>query len=99
MTGAMLKEKEKKLHEFFKLDTNLNTTNMNAFDTNGTIKKYENAEKIIEDFYSVRMDMYYKRKVDLEKKVEYQTKFAINKVRVGEVWEVCRFVVCTNTVY
>ncbi|GMH88134.1 hypothetical protein TrVE_jg13240 [Triparma verrucosa] len=84
MTGAMLKANEKRLHEFFKLDTNLNTTNMNAFDMNGTIKKYENAEEILSDFFDVRLDMYYKRKVNLEKKSEYQTKVAMNKARFIE---------------
>lgn len=51
------------LHEFFKLTSKINTSNMICFDFEGKIKKYDSPEEILEDFYSVRLAYYQKRKV------------------------------------
>ena len=50
-------------HEFFKLTTKINTSNMVCFDFDGKIKKYSSPEEIIEDFYPKRLAYYQKRKV------------------------------------
>ena len=54
---------EEGLEKFFKLTTNINTSNMIAFDTNGKIHKYESPEEILGEFYPLRLQYYQKRKV------------------------------------
>ena len=51
------------LAEKFKLNKTIATSNLVAFDHRGQIKKYENVEDILEEFYAYRMAMYTKRKV------------------------------------
>lgn len=50
------------LLEKFKLTTTVSTTNLVAFDTNGMIRKYANAEEIMEEYYHYRLKMYGLRK-------------------------------------
>ncbi|KAK3374445.1 DNA topoisomerase [Lasiosphaeria ovina] len=50
------------LLEKFKLSKSIGTTNLVAFDTEGKIRKYENPEEILEEFYHYRLAMYGKRK-------------------------------------
>ncbi|KAK4226804.1 putative DNA topoisomerase 2 [Podospora fimiseda] len=50
------------LLEKFKLTTTVSTTNLVAFDTNGMIRKYANAEDIMEEYYHYRLKMYGVRK-------------------------------------
>ena len=47
----------------FKLTQTISTSNMMCFDPDGSIKKYNNAEEIIQEFYAVRLQYYQKRKV------------------------------------
>ena len=64
MSEKELEKAEKQgLHEFFKLTTKVNTSNMVCFDFDGKIKKYNSPEEIIEDFYPKRLAYYQKRKV------------------------------------
>ena len=51
------------LAERFKLNKTVATSNLVAFDTRGQIRKYENVEEILEEYYVYRMAMYTKRKV------------------------------------
>jgi hypothetical protein len=51
------------LIDYFKLRSKVNTSNMILFDQEGRIKKYDNPEAILEDFYPVRLGYYQKRKV------------------------------------
>jgi DNA topoisomerase-2 len=51
------------LHEFFRLTSKINTSNMICFDFEGKIKKYDSPEEILEDFYPMRLAYYQKRKV------------------------------------
>ena len=53
------------LEEYFKLTSKISTNNMICFDFEGKIKKYNNPEEILEDFYPVRLSYYQKRKVCL----------------------------------
>lgn len=48
--------------ERFKLSKQVATSNLVAFDTRGQIRKYENVEEILEEFYQFRMNMYTERK-------------------------------------
>jgi DNA topoisomerase-2 len=53
---------EEGLTERFKLSKTVGTTNLVAFDTQGKIRKYENPEEIMEEYYHYRLAMYSKRK-------------------------------------
>ncbi|KAL5612572.1 uncharacterized protein BROUX77_002728 [Berkeleyomyces rouxiae] len=46
----------------FKLNKQVATSNMVAFNTQGQIHKYENTEEIMEEFYHYRLDMYERRR-------------------------------------
>lgn len=48
--------------ERFKLSKQVATTNLVAFDSRGQIRKYENVEEILEEFYQFRLNMYTERK-------------------------------------
>lgn len=50
------------LLEKFKLTTTVSTTNLVAFDTQGKIRKYDNVEEIMEEYYHYRLKMYTERK-------------------------------------
>jgi DNA topoisomerase-2 len=68
---------------FFKLEKNITTTNMVAFNKNGLITKYGSAEDVLWEFYKYRLDMYVKRR-----------KYLINTLqeRIKEISEQVRFV-------
>lgn len=64
MSAKELEKAERQgLHEFFRLTSKLNTSNMICFDFEGKIKKYDSPEEILEDFYPMRLAYYQKRKV------------------------------------
>lgn len=46
----------------FKLSNRLGTNNMHLFGPDRVIKKYDNPEQIIEDFYEIKLELYKKRK-------------------------------------
>lgn len=48
--------------ERFKLTASVNLSNMVAFDPLGRIKKYDNPNEILREFYFVRLEFYQKRK-------------------------------------
>lgn len=50
------------LLERFKLTSSINLSNMVAFDSLGRIKKYENPNDMLREFYYVRLEYYQKRK-------------------------------------
>jgi len=50
------------LIEKFKLSKIISATNLVAFDTQGKIKKYENPEEMLEEYYHYRLAMYTERK-------------------------------------
>jgi len=53
---------EDKIIEKFKLKTTINTSNMVLFDSNLKIKKYQNVQAILEEFYPLRLKYYTHRK-------------------------------------
>lgn len=50
------------VHKTFKLQSTFTTTSMILFDSKGCLRKYENAEEILKEFYQVRLEFYDKRK-------------------------------------
>ncbi len=69
-------EEVDQLIKFFKLEKNINGTNMVAFDENKEIQKYNSVEDIIWTFYKYRLSFYNKRHAYLKKTLEEQ----INKI-------------------
>ena len=61
-----------KFEKFMKLvdSKRTNTSNMHLFNRDGQIKKYENAENILEEFYEIRREFYEKRKDYLKNKLK-----------------------------
>ena len=58
------------LHTFFKLESTISLTNMILFDKNGCLKKFNDTEEILRDFYKVRINFYFQRKQHVEGKLE-----------------------------
>jgi DNA topoisomerase-2 len=50
------------VEKLLKLYTTSSTSNMHLFDANDKLKKYATVEQIIDDYYTVRLDLYQKRK-------------------------------------
>ena len=79
------------LIKLFKLTSNLPISNMVLFDSKNKIKKYNNIEEIIEEFYSVRLGIYNERKKYLLAKVGFaleknkNKKKFINMVLEGDI--------------
>ncbi|XP_053982250.1 DNA topoisomerase 2 isoform X2 [Hylaeus volcanicus] len=74
------------LHKAFKLQTTTAITSMCAFDANQCLQKYDNVVNILKDFYTVRLQMYHKRKDYLEgilqaeaSKLSNQARFILEK--------------------
>ena len=59
----------------------LNTSNMYAFNGKGQITKYATVFDIVQDFYSVRLDFYQKRKDAIIKKLREDMELMENKIR------------------
>ena len=79
------------LIKLFKLTSNLPISNMVLFDSKNKIKKYNNIEEIIEEFFSVRLGIYNERKKYLLAKVGFaleknkNKKKFINMVLEGDI--------------
>lgn len=50
------------LEKKFKMETVITTSNMVLFDSEGRLKKYNNVLEIMEDFFTLRLAYYQKRK-------------------------------------
>ncbi|KAF7085409.1 hypothetical protein CFC21_088844 [Triticum aestivum] len=73
--------KQEGLEKKFKLTTTIGTTNMHLFDSHGKIKKYDNPEDVLQEFFDLRFKFYIKRKkVMLENMGQELLKYQ-NKVR------------------
>ena len=79
------------LIKIFKLSTTIPTSNMVLFDSKNKIKKYNNIEEIINEFYDVRLDFYKQRRTYLLDKLGFtldknkNKKNFINMVLEGEL--------------
>ncbi|KAI0077419.1 type II DNA topoisomerase, partial [Panus rudis PR-1116 ss-1] len=78
---GMKKAEQQGFHEFFKLTSKINTSNMMCFDFDGRIKKYNSPEEIIEEFYPQRLAYYQKRKDFLSQELQTQLEKLTNQAR------------------
>jgi DNA topoisomerase-2 len=76
--GIICNKETLKLHKY------IHTSNMVLFDENGSIKKYESVDEIINSFCAVRLSYYTKRKDHIIKKINHDVTFMGNKKRFLE---------------
>ncbi|KAI1728634.1 DNA gyrase/topoisomerase IV, subunit A domain-containing protein [Ditylenchus destructor] len=63
MTPEKLREAERQgLHNVFKLQNVINTSNMVLFDSNGVLRKFNSPEEICQEFFETRKKIYIERK-------------------------------------
>lgn len=72
------------LEKAFKLESKLPTTNMNAFDGQGNIMKFDSAESIANEFFGIRMGLYEDRKAVLESDLRHEATMLSNKAKFIE---------------
>uniref|UniRef100_A0A7N0TUR6 DNA topoisomerase 2 n=1 Tax=Kalanchoe fedtschenkoi TaxID=63787 RepID=A0A7N0TUR6_KALFE len=72
---------QESLYKKFKLTTTISTSNMHLFDAKGVIKKYDNPEQILEDFYHLRLEFYENRKRVMLGNLESELLKLDNRVR------------------
>lgn len=68
-------ERYLKLYDTFKI------SNMYVFNIDDDIKKYNSANKILDDFYEIRLQKYKERKEYLLKELEYELEYNNNKLK------------------
>lgn len=66
----LTKAEDMGLLKAFKMQANINCTNIVCFDKHGKIRKYESPEEILKEFYELRLEYYVKRKVSGDKACE-----------------------------
>lgn len=64
-----------------KLVSTLSTNNMVLFDSNGRIRKYQNTEEIIREFFDTRLGVYEKRRFHILAALEHDVMVLSNKQR------------------
>jgi DNA topoisomerase-2 len=69
------------VEKLLKLTTTVSTTNMHMFNSECKLHKYSTVEEIIEDFYTVRMDIYRKRKENLVQEMQKKLVKLSNRAR------------------
>ncbi|KAH8659309.1 DNA topoisomerase [Tricladium varicosporioides] len=69
------------LHQRFKLNKQVATSNLVGFDTRGQIRKYEKVEEILEEYYIYRLAMYTKRKTYWLGKIDNEYRKLRNQAR------------------
>ncbi len=74
-------EKPDDIYTKLRLEGPLSMRNMHAFNCNGQIQHYMSAEAIAEEHYDTRLMVYNKRKIYLNKKLNYDVIIANNKSR------------------
>ena len=70
--------------KLLKLSTTIKTSNIHMFGADRKLKKYENVEELIRDYYEVRLSMYHKRKNHLLDALTKKTMILTNKARYIE---------------
>ena len=75
------------LHKVFKIQNTISTSSMVLFDHNGVIRKFNNVDEILKEFFDLRVDFYRRRKEYLEGllaseslKLDNQARFIMEKI-------------------
>lgn len=76
--------KKSGIEKVFKLESNISTNNMHAFDHKNNIQKYASPEEIVDAYFPIRMGLYHERKSVLEYSKEYEAALIRNKARFIE---------------
>ncbi|XP_059654326.1 DNA topoisomerase 2-like [Cornus florida] len=66
----------------FDLTYPINLGNMNLFDSEGMLKKYESPEQILKEFFPIRLEFYKKRKMFMQKNLERKLLIVKNQIRL-----------------
>lgn len=69
------------LSKLLKLNKTVKLTNMHLYDSQGKIKKYNSVKEILEEYYTVRLGYYQKRKDYLMEKLDKETKIFDSQVK------------------
>lgn len=69
------------LEKLLKLYNTSSTTNMNLFNAEDKLKKYDRVEEIIEDYYGIRLGYYNERKINMIENLDRELLILSNKVR------------------
>jgi len=69
------------LEKLLKLYSTTSTTNMNLFNAEDKLKKYDNVDQIIDDYYDIRLQHYEDRKDNLIENLERELLILSNKAR------------------
>lgn len=72
------------IEKLMKLTTTIKTSNIHMFDETGKLKKYENVDDIVLDYYHVRIATYQKRKDYLVADMQERMRVLSNKARYIE---------------
>ncbi|KAK9925946.1 hypothetical protein M0R45_023204 [Rubus argutus] len=72
---------QKGLVEKFRLTRRISIKNMHLHDRNGIIKKYDNPEQILKEFYGARLTYYDIRLAKKKTKLELENEILDNKIR------------------
>lgn len=83
--AELARMKKRGLEKSFKLESSLALTNMNAFDHNGQIQKFDTPEGIAEAYFPIRQSLYEDRKSVLQSTMEYSASKQRNKARFIEL--------------
>eukprot|EP00879_Flechtneria_rotunda_P020289 GHRR01021337.1.p1 GENE.GHRR01021337.1~~GHRR01021337.1.p1 ORF type:complete len:422 (+),score=144.98 GHRR01021337.1:413-1678(+) len=65
----------------FKLASKISTGNMMLFDADGNIKRYNNPEDILTEFFNLRLQFYERRRVSMLNGADWELRRANNKIR------------------
>jgi DNA topoisomerase-2 len=83
--NSMLKKSKSKmvneLEQNFGLVRMINMNNMHMYNSEGKIKRYNNVNKILDEFYTIRLDFYDKRKKYILKKLEKEISILSSKMK------------------
>jgi DNA topoisomerase-2 len=69
------------IEKVFKLFTTIGTSNMHLFDAEDKLKKYNNVEEIIDDYFGVRLELYGKRKEYMIEELKRELVILSNKAK------------------
>lgn len=72
-------------YKMLKLTSSVSTSNMVLFDAQGRIRKYEEPEQILQEFFDVRLELYAKRRLNLLQELENDLVLLDNKKRFIEM--------------